>query len=183
MPIERQYKKYVEQGFPTPSGKVELYSTTLEGHGYDPLPAFREPAESPRNMPKLARDCPLMLTTRRDHNYWQSHSAAENWLRKLVPYPKLQIHPSAAQQRGIQHGDMVSVETLRGSFQHVAELTKDITPEVVSASFGWWLPERDAPERGSLETNVNAVMSYDPPYDPEIGINSIQAIMCQVRRV
>ena len=34
-------------GFPTPTGKLELYSTVLEKMGYDPLPYFKEPGESP----------------------------------------------------------------------------------------------------------------------------------------
>ena len=181
--VERRYRKYVERGFRTPSGKVELYSTMLERYGYDPLPIFREPFESPLVMRKLAEKYPLLLTTRRTQNYWLSRSAAESWFRKRTPYPKLKIHPIVAKERGIKEGDMVAVETPRGNFQHMGELTEDIRPEVVSGEFGWWLPEREPPGRGSLETNVNSVMSYDPPYDPVVGINSIQGIMCQVRRL
>ena len=181
--IERQYKKYVSRGFRTPSGKVELYSTLMQRYGYDPLPVFREPVESSTMMRKLAEKYPLLLTTRRSQNYWMSRSAEEGWLRKLIPYPQLQIHPATAQERKIQQGDMVVVETPRGTFQHLAELTEDIHPQVVSGSFGWWLPEREAPERGSLETNVNAALSYDPPYDPVVGINSVQGVMCQIRKI
>ncbi|MFC1987640.1 molybdopterin-dependent oxidoreductase, partial [Chloroflexota bacterium] len=179
--FERQYRKYVKDGFKTPSGKVELYSSILERHGYDPLPTFREFAESPLVMRKLAEEYPLILTTRRSQNYWSTRTSAEGWLRKLTPYPKLQIHPAAAEERGIQAGDMVVVETPRGTFQHVAEITEDVSPQLVSGQFGWWLPERESPEKGCLEANVNAVMSYDPPYDPVVGINSVQGVMCQVR--
>lgn len=180
--VERQYRKYAGRGFRTPSGKVELYSSTLENYGYEPLPVFKEPLESPVNMRKLAQNYPLLLTTRRDHNYYASRSAADSWFRELTPYPQLQMHPRAAKERGIQQGDMVAVETPRGTFQHLAELTEDIHPQVVNGVFGWWLPEKELPEKGSLETNINAVMSYDPPYDPEIGINSVQGVMCQVHR-
>ena len=62
----------------------------------------------------------------------------------------------------------------------MAELIDDIRPDVVSGVFGWWVPEQETAENGYLETNVNMVMSYDPPYDPEIGINRIQGVMCQV---
>jgi len=181
--VERHYRKYEKRGFRTPSGKVELYSSVLERLGYDPLPVFREPDESPRIRIKLAEHYPLLLITRRSRDYWMSRSAGEDWLRKLAPYPRLQIHPAAAHEREIQGGDMVLVETPRGSFRHRAELSKDIRPEVVCGSFGWWLPEREPPERGSLETNVNAAMSYDPPCDPVVGINSIQGVMCQVRKL
>jgi anaerobic selenocysteine-containing dehydrogenase len=181
--VKRQYRKYENRGFRTPSGKVELHSPVLERLGYEPLPVFREPDESPRVRTKLAEQYPLLLITRRSQEYWMSRSAAEGWLRKLTQYPRLQIHPAAARERGIQVGDMVLVETPRGSFRHRAELTEDIRPEVVCGSFGWWLPESEPPERGSLETNVNAAMSYDPPCDPVVGINSIQAVMCQARKL
>ena len=41
-------------GFGTPSGKVELYSQVLEELGYDPLPFFEEPPESPVSTPEVA---------------------------------------------------------------------------------------------------------------------------------
>ncbi len=42
-------------GFPTPSGKFEFHSNHLEGLGYDPLPVYREPGESPISRPDLRR--------------------------------------------------------------------------------------------------------------------------------
>ena len=33
-----------------------------------------------------------------------------------------------------------------------------------------------------LEVSVNAALSYDPPYDPVVGINNVQNVMCQVRK-
>ena len=161
---------------------MELYSTKLERYGYEPLPVFKECTESLVLLRRLADRYPLLLTTRRRKEYYVTRSAAYSWVRELKPYPKLQIHPSVAQERGIQQGDMVIVETPRGSFQHQAELTKDIHPQVVNAAWGWWLPEKEAPEKGSLETNVNAAMSYDPPYDPEVGINRTQGVLCEVCR-
>ena len=52
-------------GFPTPTGKLELYSTVLEKMGYDPLPYFKEPGESPISTPELAKEYPLVL----DHRF------------------------------------------------------------------------------------------------------------------
>jgi anaerobic selenocysteine-containing dehydrogenase len=44
---DRSKTKYEKTGFMTPTGKVEFYSETFEKLGYDPLPGFQEPAESP----------------------------------------------------------------------------------------------------------------------------------------
>ena len=33
-----------------------------------------------------------------------------------------------------------------------------------------------------FESNINHVCSFYPPYDPVIGINCIQGVMCEVRK-
>jgi len=131
-------------------------------------------------LPHLAGKYPLYLTTRRCQEYFLSRSSAYEWVRQITPYPQLHIHPGTATERGIKDGDKVVIETPKDSSLHVAKLTEDIHPQVVNGVFGWWLPEKETAENGYLETNVNAVMSYDPPYDPEIGINRVQGVMCQV---
>ncbi len=180
---EPSYKKYVRQGFRTPSGKVELYSSRMERYGYEPLPTYKECAESPVFPPRLAEKYPLYLTTRRCQEHYLSRSSAYEWVRKIVPYPQLHIHPSTAKERGIEEGERVVIETPKGSIQHVARLTEDIHPQVVNGVFGWWLPEKETLENGYLETNVNAIASYEPPYDPEVGINRVQGVQCQVRKL
>ncbi|MFC1914688.1 molybdopterin dinucleotide binding domain-containing protein [Chloroflexota bacterium] len=154
----------------------------MERYGYAPLPVFSEPVESPVTMPKLAGEYPLLLTVSRNQYYYGTRSADHKWLRSRIPYPQLQIHPSAAKERGIKQGDNVVIGTPRGNFQHVAEVTDDVHPKVVNGTFGWWLPERKDRDRGSLEVNINAAMSYDAPYDPEVGINNVQNLMCQLRK-
>ena len=178
-----EYKRYEKSGFKTPSRKVELYSQRLAQHGYEPLPVYRECEESPVLLPRLGERYPLYLTTRRSSEYALSRSADYDWVREITPFPELHIHPSTAGARGIQDGDRVVIETPKGSIQHVAVLTEEIRPDVVNGVFGWWLPERENADSGYLDTNVNRVMSYDPPHDPEIGINRIQGVMCQVRKL
>ena len=133
--------------------------------------------------PRLAEKYPLYLTTRRSHEYALSRSSDYDWVRKITPDPQLHLHPGTAEERGIKDDDMVVIETPKGSIRHRAKLTEDIRPDVVNGVFGWWLPEKGTEENGYLETNVNSVMSYDPPYDPEIGINCVQGVMCQVRKL
>jgi len=66
-----QYKKWEKgllrsdgrPGFETRTGKFEIASTILEEHGYDPLPVYTEPAESPVSQPHLAREFPLVFNS------------------------------------------------------------------------------------------------------------------------
>ncbi|HHQ48357.1 MAG TPA: aminotransferase V, partial [Acidobacteria bacterium] len=48
-------------GFNTPSGKLEIASSILAEHGYDPLPVYTEPGEGPLARPDLAREYPLVF--------------------------------------------------------------------------------------------------------------------------
>ena len=50
-------------GFGTPSGKVELRSSTFEDLGLAPLPVYREPPWSPVGSPELAQKYPFILIT------------------------------------------------------------------------------------------------------------------------
>ncbi len=43
--------------------KLELWSTVLEKLGYDPLPYFKEPGESPYSTPELYKEYPLVMTS------------------------------------------------------------------------------------------------------------------------
>jgi thiosulfate reductase/polysulfide reductase chain A len=96
---------------------------------------------------------------------------------------QLHIHPSTAKEQGIEEGERVVIETPKGSIQHVAKLMEDIHLQVVNGVFGWWLLEKETLENGYLETNVNAIVSYKPPYDSEVGINRVQGVQCQVRKL
>ncbi|MBE9484261.1 MAG: hypothetical protein IMY74_05415 [Bacteroidetes bacterium] len=59
------YRKYDSflGGFLMPSKKVNLHSERLKDLGYNPLPVYREPVESPISQPDLAREYPLVLIT------------------------------------------------------------------------------------------------------------------------
>ena len=178
-----KYKKYRRKGFRTPSGKVELYSERMEKFGYDPLPTYHECGDSARSLPHLGERYPLYLTTRRVHNYLLTRGSGYSWVQKEGQYPELLIHPTTANERGIKEGDMITVETPKGSIPHKAKIFDGIRPDTVNGVYGWWMPEKKSEENGYLDTNVNFLCSFYPPYDPVIGINCIQGVMCQVRKI
>ncbi|MGH7718321.1 MAG: molybdopterin-dependent oxidoreductase, partial [Gemmatimonadaceae bacterium] len=59
--VPRPYAPFAEGGFPTPSGKCELYSQRMAEMGLDPLPAYTAPYESPERDAELAARYPLTL--------------------------------------------------------------------------------------------------------------------------
>src|SRR6516164_2496683 len=178
-----KYRKFEEQGFKTPTGKIELYSTRLEALGYSPLPRYGEPPESPISSPDVARDYPLVLTTGgRISFFFNSEHRQIGNLRKARRYPLAEIHPTTAARYGVVDGEWMWIETRRGRIQQKAKVTAGIDPRVIHAEHGWWFPEEPAPEYGVWRSNANLLTDNQPPYDPAMGTYQLRALLCRVAR-
>ena len=175
-----KYKKYEETGFRTTSGKIELASGYLKMLGYDPLPYYEEPPESPYSAPEIAKEYPLILTTGgRIQQFFCSEHRQIPQLRKGHPDPIVEINPDTAADLTIEEGDWVWIETARGRIQQKARLTH-IHPKVVNVQYGWWFPEEEGPEYGVWKSNANVLTSIAPPYDPAMGTYQLRALLCKV---
>jgi anaerobic selenocysteine-containing dehydrogenase len=178
-----KYRKYESGGFKTPTGKIELYSTRFERLGYDPLPTFREPPESPVSAPEVAKDYPLVLTTGgRISYFFNSEHRQIPKLRKSQRDPQAEIHPDTAARFGIASGDWMWIETRRGRIRQKAKLTTGIDPRVIHVQHGWWFPERGGPDYGVWDSNANVLTNNGPPYDPAMGTYQLRALLCRVAK-
>ena len=177
-----EYRKYLKKGFSTPTRKVELYSTRMKEWGYDPLPKFREPPESPISRPDLVKDYPyILITGMRPTAFFHSEHRQIPWLRELLPEPLVEIHPETAEKEGIKEGDWVVIESPRGRCYQRAKLTLGIDPRVIGAQHAWWFPEKEAPEHGWKESNINLLTDNDPSTcDPAMGATNLRVLMCRV---
>lgn len=180
---QHEYRKYERRGFMTPSRKVELYCKTLERMGYDPLPTYKEPPESPVSAPETAKEFPYILTTgSRRLEFFHSEHRQIGPLRKLRPDPQVEMHKQAAERHGISSGDWVIISTLRGSIRMKAIVTSDIHPDVINVEHGWWFPERKGPDYGVFESNANVLTNNAPPYDPAFGSYQLRGILCKIEK-
>ena len=179
-----RYYKFEKKGFGTPSRKVELYSKPLERLGYDPMPSFKEPPESPDSQPGLAQDFPCVLTTgsRRLEFFHSEHRQIPS-LRRRRPDPVAEMHPATAERYGIASGDWVFVSSPRGKIRMKAEVTEDMRKDVVNVDHGWWFPEREGPDFGVWESNANLLTSNKPPYDPAFGSYPLRGLLCRIDRI
>jgi thiosulfate reductase/polysulfide reductase chain A len=176
-----EYRKFEEKGFRTPSRKVELYSKGLERLGYDPLPTYLEPPESPLSTPKRRRKYPYVLTTgARITEFFCSEHRQIKRLRERRPDPVVQMHSETAAAEGISDGDWVRVSTPRGSIRMKASVSERIRPGTVNIDHGWWFPERGGPDFGVFESNANVLTSAEPPYDPGFGSYQLRALLCRL---
>jgi len=182
--VTPESKDYEEKGFGTFSGKVELVPSILEKLGYDPLPKYQEPPRSPISTPTLAEEYPLILSTgSRVIHYSHSRYRDQHKLRKLYPYPLLQIHPETAADLGIAEGDTVYIETPEGRIRQRAKLWDGIHPRVVHADGYWWYPELQGKEPclfGVWESNINAITPGTEESFDYAGNNAFRALLCRV---
>jgi anaerobic selenocysteine-containing dehydrogenase len=179
---EVKYQKYKETGFSTPTRKFELYSTTLEKMGYDPLPQHREVPESPVSTPTLYEEYPyILITGARQPGFFHTENRQVPWLRGLHRDPIVEIHPDTAEKEGIREGDWVVIESPRGRVRQRAKFTMGVDPRIISAQHGWWFPEKKGPEHGWAESNINILTdnAYDG-CDPAMGATNIRVLLCRV---
>ncbi|MBF0371545.1 MAG: molybdopterin-dependent oxidoreductase [Magnetococcales bacterium] len=177
------YQKYSEKGFRTPSRKVELYCKSLKRLGYDPLPSFVEPPESPYSTPELAREFPYVLTTGgRAKEFFQSEGRQVQQLRKRHPDPLMELHPEIAAKHDIKAEDWVVVSSPRGRARMKAVVTENIHPQVIHIEHAWWFPERPGPDHGVWESNANVLTNNAPPYDPGFGSYQLRGLLCKIEK-
>ena len=177
-----EYRKYEKAGFRTPTGKFELYSTVLKKLGYDPLPSYVEPPETPLSNPKLAEEYPLILMNgARFIAFFHSEHRSISSLRKLRPDPLLEVHPKTAEKLGLSDGGWAYVETPRGRVRMKVKVTDRVHPLCVHADHGWWFPEEGGPCYGWRRSNVNLLTSNKPPHDPCFGSTNVRVSLCRIR--
>ena len=179
---EMTYRKYEQEGFPTPTGKFELASTIMEHAGAEPLPVFREPPFSPLSAPETAREYPLILMTGcKVLRFFHSEGRQIPSLRQGHPDPRVEIHPETAGALGIAEGDWVLVESPYGRARLRARLWDGMDPRVVHAEHAWWFPERPGPDHGWRESNVNLLFGSGH-YDPDTGAEPLKCYLCRVSK-
>lgn len=151
--FEEEIRDPENHPFPTPSGKIEIFSRKLyDRNRPETIPAI------PRYVPCIdgpedeKRDrYPLQLigwhTRRRCHTIHDNNA----WMDE-IEMPGVWIHPVDAENRGIQDQDMVIVYNDYGKIQIPAIVTSRIRPGVTAISQGgWYTPdENGTDQRGSI---------------------------------
>lgn len=144
-PEPRTYKKYEtgglredgKPGFPTPTGKFEIFSTLLEAYGYPGLPEYMEPKESPLSQPELAKKYPLVLNSgTRIQTTFRSQHLNIDGLLAIQKNPEVIINATDAAERGIADGDKVLVCNSRGEVPFYAKVTDGIPQGEVEINMG-----------------------------------------------
>jgi len=147
----------VRRGFPTPSGRLEFWSSTLAAWGWPEhaLPGYIKSHVHPS---ALAPGQVVLLSTFRLPTQIHTRSANSKWLDELSHTNPVWIHPSDADLFGVHRtGDLIRVETEIGYFVAKAWITEGIRPGVVACSHHmgrWKLAGHDQVGAGGMMATV-----------------------------
>jgi anaerobic selenocysteine-containing dehydrogenase len=170
------------RGFPTQTGKVELYSQTLAALGLDPLPGYTPPRAASESQ-AVQDDYPLVLLTGiREKTYHHSRFRDQRWAHKISPDPTIQIHPDTAAAHNIADAQWVEVRTpgIKNSCRLRAVVSDRAPPGVVATGMGWWDPGAARADKGALDININGALSYGGPWDPVTGSPDSHGLRCRI---
>jgi biotin/methionine sulfoxide reductase len=136
----------------TPSGRIELFSETVEGFGYDDCPGHPTwLAPDEWLLGQRAQRFPLHLVANQPASrlHSQLDAGAHSRASKVSGREPIRMHPDDAAARAITDGDVVRVFNDRGACYAGAVVTDDVRPSVVNLSTGAWFDPVDPSEPGS----------------------------------
>ncbi|NPV89511.1 MAG: molybdopterin-dependent oxidoreductase [Firmicutes bacterium] len=171
-----RFKSYLEKGFRTPTGKIELMLSVAEKFKLKPLPEFVGQPE------EIDSEYPLILISAKSRDYLHSSYRWVEKIRQREPHPFVEIHPDTAVAYGISDGDSVIIKTRHGEIVQVARITDSVLPQVVCAAIGWWFPEGDASQQFEWrKSNFNMLTSIEK-LGKEFGTPNLKSLSCQIRK-
>ena len=123
---------------PTPSGRIEIFSETIAGFGYDDCPGHPVWLPPSEWLGAAAGEAPLHLVSPQPGD--KLHSQLEAALADVegARPERMVIHPEDAAARGIASGDLVRVFNARGACRARAVVSADILRGVVALPTGAW---------------------------------------------
>jgi assimilatory nitrate reductase catalytic subunit len=151
---------------PAHPGTPRLFSERFQ-HADGRARLFVVPHRSAAELPDEAY--PLFFTTGRYKEHYNSGAQTRrvDELREAKPEPRVQIHPSLAQQLGVSDGDQLVLESRRGSVTMSCVVTRDVRHDTLFAPFHWG---------GKQAANALTVPALDPlSRMPEFKICAVRA--------
>ena len=164
----------------TPSGKVEIASSTLENLGYPAIPRWEAPLVSPDE--KDAHSFRLLHGKQAIHTH--AMTANQPYLMQVshrYDLIRLWMNRARAERLGIKNGDLVELKSFIGEGRIRVKVTEGLHPSCV------WLPSGYGIFSKRLTTAYDHGLSYNDflptLFDPSVGHAMASEVIVSVRKV
>lgn len=159
--FQKQIEDPLNNPFPTPSGKIEIFSPRLwdlkKPVEIPAVPKYVPAWEGPED--PLRETYPLQCI---GHHYKRRvHSTFDNvgWMEE-AGRQEVWVNTLDAQEREVKNGDLIKVYNDRGVIVLPVKVTSRIMPGVVSVPQGaWWMPDAEGVDRRG---SINTLTKYHP---------------------
>jgi anaerobic selenocysteine-containing dehydrogenase len=118
--------------WPTPSGKIEIYSRALEKAGLDPLPGHLPEREGFECL-EAKKKFPLQVISAATHYFIGASFQHVPRLQEMLARPTFEISAQDAKERGIENGDCCRLFNDRGEVFGHALIVDGLLPGVIGA--------------------------------------------------
>jgi len=118
--------------WPTPSGKIEIWSEALAKQGVDPLPMHLPEAEGFESA-EIRKTYPLQVISAATHYFIGASFQHVPRLQEMTARPTFELSPEDAAARGIGDGDDCRLFNDRGEVFGYARIVPGLLPGVVGA--------------------------------------------------
>jgi len=126
------------KGFPSPSGRLEFYSSRAAESGLDPLPTYTPPYEAVGRDPEVARRYPLALIAPAGPHFLNTEFSNLPAMRDKAGPQRVLLHAADAAPRGLRDGDVARVFNDRGEYLACVEISDRVPPGIVGGAKGHW---------------------------------------------
>jgi anaerobic selenocysteine-containing dehydrogenase len=140
--------------WPTPSGKIEIYSERLARLGLDPLPTHLPEAEGLENA-EATKKYPLQVLSTATHYFIGASFQHVPRLEEMMSRATFEVSPQDASARGIRSGDYCRLFNDRGETFGHAVVVEGMLPGVIGA------PKQLRGSKMPNGVNVNVLVSQD----------------------
>ena len=136
----------------TPSGKIEIFSKTVDSFKYDDCPGHPTWLEPCEWLGNKNNNYPLHLISNQPKNKLHSQMDHGSYSKsfKIKDREPVEMHPDDASSRGINHGDIVKLYNDRGACLAGVNINDKIRTGVVQMSTGAWYDPENPKNKNTL---------------------------------
>ncbi len=170
-----RHEKFRVLPFRTPSGKVEFFSGRLAAAGLSGVPFENGFGDNPISFADQSGEYPVLgISGGRDIRFTNSQFRTIPALLKEGAECQIDIHPDDAVRLGFAEGELVRIETPKGSVEMTVRLFSMLRPGTVRLAWGWG--EHD--QRANLNN-----LTEDDKRSQVTGTSTSRSFMCRLCKI